>query len=134
MLLKSGRSINPSDYFVEILKLTIKLHQLSGLVDSFDFEIQTMPGLVDEHSCFGEEPTALSKEKDPLTLENKVVLALETETFELKTTTGFLVGSHQQVKARMVETERDLKRKVVLALETENFELKTTTGFLVGSH
>lgn len=51
-----------------------------------------MPGLVDEASRLRERLFKLRGEKDRVASENKVVLALETEISDLKTTTGLLVG------------------------------------------
>lgn len=40
--------------------------------------------------------------------ENKVVLALRTHVLELKTATGSLVGSVQEVEPRSIDTKCDL--------------------------
>lgn len=52
----------------------------------------------------------LKGDKDRPTAEDKVVLVLGTEIFELNTTTGSLVGSLQELKPRVFDTKRDLKK------------------------
>lgn len=42
--------------------------------------------------------------------EKKIVLPQRTEISELNITTGSIIGSLQDVKARAVETEGDLKQ------------------------
>lgn len=67
-----------------------------------------VPGLVDEASRLNEELSKRMEEQDRLTMENNIVLALETEISESKTTTGFIVGSIEEVNAHAIETERDV--------------------------
>lgn len=50
------------------------------------------------------------RDKDRLTSANKVLYILVTKIPKLKTTTGTLVSSHQEVKARVVETDEDLRK------------------------
>lgn len=49
-LLRSGRPIKKSDCSVNIVKLTSKVQQLTGLVESKYLELQTMPGLLEAAS------------------------------------------------------------------------------------
>lgn len=74
-----------------------------------------MPERVEEVSLLREELSTLNVDQDRLMGENKVVLALGTEIFEFKATTGSIVGSLQEVKVRTVEILRDQReaRKTV---------------------
>lgn len=49
-LLESDRSIKKSDFSAEISKLTREIQLQAGLVQSKDYELQTMPGPVEEGS------------------------------------------------------------------------------------
>lgn len=104
-ILDSGRLNYKLDYSVKILKQTRECLRLTVLVASKDLELQTMLGLVDETSRSPEKLWKTMGDKDRLTAENKIVVALGTEISELKTTTDSLVGSVQEVKVRSVETE-----------------------------
>lgn len=109
-LLESARSIDCLGYSIKISKLVRELQRLSGLVDSKDLEVRTMLWLVDKASSLRAEALKLKEEWDQLTAENNVVLALGTEIFELKSMIGSIVGFRQEVNARAVETEGDLKK------------------------
>lgn len=52
----------------------------------------------------------LTHGKDCLSSKNKVALSLETKLSSLKTTTSSIVSSIQEIKARTVEAERDVKK------------------------
>lgn len=113
-ILQIGCSIDRSGFFVKILKLAREVQRLLGLIDSKDLAMQMMVGLNDEASSSREKPFKLKEEKDRLTVESKVVLALRSEISGFKTATGSIVDSSWEVKSRKVETERNLKN----ALET----------------
>lgn len=49
-------------------------------------------------------------DKDRPTCENLAVLTLRTEILKLRTTTSFLVGFLQNVKARAIKAEMDFKK------------------------
>lgn len=61
-----------------------------------------------EASCLPETLSESKWNKDRLTAENKVVLALVTNILDLKTTAGSLTGSLQELKARSNKTKRDI--------------------------
>lgn len=63
-LLECNRSIQHSDYFVMILKPTQEKQRVMGPVESKGFELQTMPGLVDESSRLWEELSKIKEDKD----------------------------------------------------------------------
>lgn len=125
-LFESGRSIDRSDYSVKISKLARSVQRLSELVGSKILELQTMSGLVDEVCRLWKELYKLKKKRDRLKAEIKVVLWLGTKISWLKTTTGSIVCSLQNVEDREIETDRDLKmpQKTIAVLD---FREKTLT-------
>lgn len=74
-----------------------------------NLKLQMMPGPRNKGSPIREERFKLTKKRDPLTVGNMLVLALGTAISQLKTTTGCIVWSLQEVEVRTVETGRDLK-------------------------
>lgn len=113
-LLKCVLSIYCSDYSVSISKLMRDVQQLSGLVESMNLDLQTMPGLVDEASRLWEDLAKLNRVKDCPTAVNKIMLALETGISELKTTTCSGVSSLQEVKPRASNSKRGLENAQVV--------------------
>lgn len=75
-LFGSGRSIDRLDYSVKIEKLTREVQRLTGLVESKNLKLQSMPGLVEETSRLGQALSKLKSDKKRLTAENKVAVAL----------------------------------------------------------
>lgn len=55
VLLGSASSIACSDHFMKISKLARELQRLSGLFESKDFELQAIPGVLDEAISLQEE-------------------------------------------------------------------------------
>lgn len=84
-------------------------YRLAILVESNDIELQTLPRWVEKDCRWLEELSKTKEDWNRLTVENKVVHALERETSELMTTSSSLVGSLHEIKARTVQTGRDLK-------------------------
>lgn len=64
---------------MKILKLARKIHWLASLVELKDFELQTIPGVVEEPSHLREDLSKTKRNKDQLTAQNKVVFALGME-------------------------------------------------------
>lgn len=92
-LLESCCSNNESEYSSKIARLMQEVPRLTGLVESKDSEVQTMPRLVEDVSRLRKELAKAKGEKDGLSASEKVVLALGTENSGLMKTTGSLVGS-----------------------------------------
>lgn len=90
-------------------KLAREVSRPSSLVKSKDSEVETMPWLVGDASRLREELSKFYK-KYRFTVEIKIVLALGSGIFSLKTTTGSVVGSLKEVKAGVVETDGDLEK------------------------
>lgn len=83
-LLESDRSIYPSDSFVKIWNRVLEVQRLSGMVESKDLKLQTIPGLVEEASRLREELLQQKEDEDRSETENKSMLALSTKRFQLK--------------------------------------------------
>lgn len=69
-----------------------------------------MPELVDEASSLREEIFVLKGEGKRLSVAKKLVLKRGTEVSDLEATTDTLVSPLQDVQARVVEAERDLRK------------------------
>lgn len=73
---RSSCSTSKSGHLMKILKLTQEVQRPACLVKSKDLELQKTPRLVKERSCLQEELFKAKRDKDRLTSEKKVVLAL----------------------------------------------------------
>lgn len=89
-----------------------KVQRLTGFVESTELELRTTLGLVEDASRSWEEIFTTKEDRDRITTENEVVHAPRTKILELKTTTGSLAGSLQEVKACAFETVRELKKSL----------------------
>lgn len=109
VLLKSGPSVDRSEYSVKISKLARELQWLSSLVQWKNLKLQTIALLIGGSRRLWEEHSVLKIERDQLAVKYKLMLAFGTEISELMRTTGSNVGSLKEVRAHAVETDRGLK-------------------------
>lgn len=101
-LFESESSINRSDCSVKMSKLPQGVQYQSGLVESKDLKLQTMPKLVRDGSKLLEELPELKVGDGCLVVVNKVTLSLEKEISNAKKKTGSIVVSLQEAKFRVV--------------------------------
>lgn len=81
-LLESGLHIRKSPFSVKVAKLKQKVARLTDLVNIKGLERQTMSRQVEDAGRLQEEPTKVMWDKNRLSAQNMVLLALETKTLE----------------------------------------------------
>lgn len=109
-LLESCHLIHDADCSVNNLKLTREVMWLNDMIEQKHLELQTVPRLVEETSHLRKELSKLKRNKDRLTVKKKVVFALKTKIFELRTTTDSLTGFLQEVKSCAIEKAKSPKK------------------------
>lgn len=124
LLVNSGRSINRSEYSSQISKLTREAKRITDLVETSDLELEKIPELVEQSRRLWEELTKRKGDEDRLRAENNVVLALGTNVLKLKVVTCSFEGAIQEVIARAVESETDLKMAQKIAFAESGLHQK----------